>query len=75
MSSISPTARSAGSGSQPPACSCARHSSGITADHCLPSGNLAIWVFAQARFSSLKAKVAGWSGSRRRTDMWVSKLD
>ena len=49
----------AGSGSQPPCCSCARHSSGMTAEACLPGGYLAIVALAQAAFSGVKAKLAG----------------
>src|SRR5215475_6664867 len=58
-------------GSQPPDCSCARHSSGITAEACRPSGYFAICCLAQARFSAVKANSFGWTsaGARRRTDM------
>src|SRR5215475_10521350 len=56
---------------QPPACSWARHRSGITAEACRPSGYLVICCFAQARFSGVKAKVSGCcsGGARRRTDI------
>src|SRR5262249_14603840 len=56
---------------QPPACSWARHRIGITAEACRPTGYFSISRFAQARFSGVKAKLAGcWSGgARRRTDI------
>src|SRR4051794_18622549 len=43
----------------------------MTAEAWRPGGNFAICCFAQARFSSLNAKLAGCSsfGARRRTDM------
>ena len=44
-----------------PSCSCARHSSGITADACRPSGYLAMIPFAQSRLPAVKAKFAGCS--------------
>ncbi len=56
---MSATTRIAASEIQPLACSCARQRIGITADACRPSGYFAICPFAQARFSSLKAKLAG----------------
>src|SRR5215469_8013651 len=57
---------------QPPACSCARHNSGITAEACRPSGYFAICCLAQARFSAVKENSFGWTsaGARRRTDIW-----
>ena len=69
MPSMSATSRSAGSGSQPPCCSWARHSSGMTAEACLPGGYLAIVASAQAAFSGVNAKLAGWSGLSLRTAM------
>ena len=69
MPSMSATTRMAGSGSQPSCCSCARHSSGMTAEACLPGGYLAMVASAQAAFSGVKAKLAGWLGSSRRTAM------
>src|SRR5436190_97893 len=76
MPSISATARIAASETQPPACSCARQRIGITADACRPSGYFVICPFAQARFSSLNAKLPGCSslGARRRTDIETSSL-
>src|SRR6266446_10952356 len=71
MSSISATCSIAARDVQPPDCSWARHRIGITAEACRPSGYLAISRFAQARFSGVKAKLAGCSsgGARRRTDI------
>src|SRR2546430_2025075 len=65
----SATQRIAASGTQPPACSWARHSSGIPADACRPSGYLAICPFAHCRFSAVKAKSLGCrcGSARRRT--------
>src|SRR3989442_9772169 len=65
----SATWRIAASGTQPPACSWARHSSGITAEACRPSGYLAICPFAHSRFSAVKAKSLGCrcGSARRRT--------
>jgi hypothetical protein len=45
-----------------PSCSCARHSSGMIALACRPSGYLVICASAQARFSGVKAKLSGCSG-------------
>src|SRR4029079_14563502 len=59
--------RNAGSGSQPPICSCARHISDSTADAWRPSGYFAIWALAHSRFSGVKAKPSGCSTARRRT--------
>src|SRR4051794_32816437 len=61
----------AASETQPSCCSCTRHKIGMTAEAWRPDGNLAICCFAQARFSSLNAKLSGCSsfGARRRTDM------
>src|SRR5262245_33665761 len=71
MPSMSATARIAASETQPPACSCARHRIGITAEACRPSGYFAICAFAQVRFSAVNAKLPGCSsfGARRRTDI------
>src|SRR3954451_23195230 len=71
MSSRSAMARIAASETQPPLCSCARHMIAITAEACRPGGYFSICFLAQARFSSLKAKLAGCSsfGARRRTDI------
>ena len=49
----------AGRDTQPSFCSCARHSSGITAEACLPSGYFVIVSLAQARFAGVKAKLSG----------------
>src|SRR6516225_1412113 len=70
-SSIAATSSIALRGVQPPACSCAFHSNGMTAEACRPGGYLAIWLLAQSVFSAVKAKSFGWmgSGARRRTDM------
>src|SRR5919198_6034479 len=57
----------AGSGSHPSFCSCARQSSGITADACRPGGYLAMVSFAYARLAGVNTKVAGWFGCSRRT--------
>src|SRR5947209_6450736 len=64
-------ARIAASETQPPLCSCARHMIAITAEACRPGGYFCICCLAQARFSSVKAKLAGCSsfGARRRTDI------
>src|SRR5258708_36063701 len=62
---------------QPPACSCARHSSGITAEAWRPSGYFASCCFAQARFSAVKENSFGCNSveARRRTDtLWVLAL-
>src|ERR1700732_1617034 len=54
-------------GNQPPACSWARHSSGRMAECCRPGGYFVISRSAQARFSSVNAKLSGWiAGSARR---------
>src|SRR6476659_6717209 len=54
-------------GSQPPACSCARHNSGITAEACRPGGYLAICFSAHVRFSAVKENSFGCKcGSARR---------
>ena len=66
MPSISAMARIAGSVTQP-SWSCARHKSEITAEAWRPSGYFAISFFAQARFSGVKAKLAGCFSARRRT--------
>src|SRR5580693_9221126 len=67
MPSNSAVASIAFCGSQPPDCSCARHSTGITADCWRPSGYLAICAFAQAKFSGVKEKLGGCFSARRRT--------
>src|SRR6516225_7206058 len=71
MSSMSATQRIAASETQPSFCSCARHRIAIAADACRPCGYLVISRLAQARFSSVKAKLSGCcsSGARRRTDI------
>src|SRR5712675_846371 len=71
MSSMAATCSIAARGVQPPDCSWARHRIGITAEACRLSGYLAISRFAQARFSGVKAKLAGCTsgGARRRTDI------
>src|SRR5436305_9852279 len=60
-------------GSQPPACSCARHRIGMTADCWRPSGYFAIWSLAQSKFSAVKENSFGCSsgGARRRTAISV----
>src|ERR1700710_614373 len=67
-------ARIAASETQPPLCSCTRHMIAITAEACRPGGYFSICFLAQARFSSVKAKLAGCSsfGARRRTDIVAS---
>src|SRR3954468_12255714 len=77
MSSRSAMARIAASETQPPLCSCARHMIAITAGACRPGGYFSICFLAQARFSSVKTKLAGCSsfGARRRTDIrFVSSM-
>ena len=44
-----------------PSCSCARQSSGITAEACRPSGYLPTCPFAHSRFAGVKAKLSGCS--------------
>src|SRR6186713_3045716 len=76
MPSMSATCSMAFCGTHPPACSCARHNSGMTAEACLPSGYLAICPFAHFTFAAVKAKLSGWisAGARRRTDI-IDSLD
>src|SRR5215203_3229217 len=71
MPSLSATASIAFCGSQPPACSCARHNSGITADACRPAGYFWISRAAQFSLSAVKANSWGWTSAeaRRRLDM------
>src|ERR1700722_14542057 len=67
----SATARIPASETQPSCCSCARHRIAIAAEAWRPSGYFVISAFAQARFSGVKAKLAGCFslGARRRTDI------
>src|SRR5882757_9520578 len=76
MSSRSAMARIAASETQPPLCSCTRHMIAITAEACRPGGYFSICFFAQARFSSVKAKLAACCsfGARRRTDIRFKSL-
>ena len=65
-------ARIAASGSQPPCCSCARHSSGMIADCWRPAGYFAICFFAHASILRREGKTpsaACSGGARRRTDI------
>ena len=73
MSSLTATASIALRGSQPPACSWARHNSGITAEACRPGGYLAICWSRKASFSGENAKLLGWisSGASLRTAMYL----
>ena len=61
MSSLRATASIAARGTQPSCCSCAFHSSGITAEAWRPGGYLAICWSAQFSFAASKAKEAGWT--------------
>src|SRR6476620_1408070 len=76
MPSMSATCSMAFCGTQPPACSCARHNSGMTAEACRPSGYFAIWPLAHFTFAAVKAKFVGWisAGARRRTAI-IHSLD
>ena len=76
MPSISDTCRIAASGSQPPFCSCARHSSGMIADCWRPGGYFSICFFAHAAFSAVKENSFGckFGGARRRLAMVVYRL-
>src|SRR3954453_23735697 len=71
MSSRSATARIAASDTQPSCCSWTRQRMAITAEACRPAGYFAICCLANARFSSVNAKLAGWTsfGANRRTDI------
>src|SRR3954468_11559599 len=71
MSSRSATARMAASDTQPSCCSWTRQRMAITAEACRPAGYFAICCLANARFSSVNAKLAGWTsfGANRRTDI------
>ena len=60
MPSMSQTCSIAGRDSQP-SCSCARHSSGMIALACRPSGYLVTCASAQAWLAGVKAKLSGWS--------------
>src|SRR5579872_515182 len=64
----SPTARMAGSETQP-SCFCTSQRIGITADCCRPSGYFAIHSSAAFMVAPEKAKLAGCSLARRLTDM------
>src|SRR3954470_2006597 len=71
MPSLSATASIAFCGSQPPACSCARHNNGITAEACRPGGYLWISRTAQVSVSAVQANSGGWTstGGRGRLDV------
>src|ERR1700760_3231747 len=71
MSRRSATARIAAALTQPSCGSCTRHRIAIAAEACRPGGYFSISFFAQARFSSVNAKLAGCIsfGARRRTDI------
>src|SRR6478752_10183495 len=71
MSSMSAMTRIAASETQPSCCSCARQRMAMTAEAWRPAGYFAICCLAKARFSSVNAKLAGWTsfGANRRTDM------
>src|SRR5713226_10359498 len=58
----------AASGSQPPACACARHSKARIADSWRPCGYLVSSALAHSTFSEENAKLWGWisTGARRR---------
>src|SRR5260370_7298370 len=58
----------AASGSQPPACACARHSKARIADSWRPCGYLVSSALAHSTFSAENAKLLGWisTGARRR---------
>src|SRR5258707_5782350 len=64
-------ARTAPPPPHPPLSPSPRHMIAIPAEACRPGGYFSICFFAQARFSSVKAKLAGCSsfGARRRTDI------
>src|SRR4051812_49251259 len=71
MSSMSAMRRMAASDTQPSCCSCARQRMAITAEAWRPAGYFAICCFANATFSSVNVKLAGWTsfGANRRTDI------
>src|SRR5690242_8659308 len=66
MPSSSATARIEGSEIQP-SCFCTSHSTGTTADCCLPAGKLAIQPWAAFSVALLNSKLAGWLGESLRT--------